>query len=260
MKRSWLMLVVAIALLGCDTQPTATVPSPPTASSTPTPTPTVAKEEAIAKVSLIEENPVFVRTKQTPEQKSTPSKDEIAAKVGMGLHLADIVRTQGKARTQVDFNNGVAFRIGGDSVLEIQPQNRLHLTSGEMITWVQPGLKVPTEISTPLATASIQGTTAYVEIPKDINQGIRFFSWEGTVSVRLANQSQEIILLTGEEVIVKPNSTILPKVRRLGLKEWTERSKKSRFLRSFNAPLPTQSIIDKLVPGQASPDQATPAK
>ncbi|CAN1213420.1 FecR protein domain-containing protein [Tumidithrix helvetica PCC 7403] len=250
MKRSWLMVAMAIALIGCDTQPTATVSSPPTASSTPTPT--VAKEEAIAKVSLVEEKPVFVHPKQSPK--------EIAAEVGSGLNVADTIRTQGKGRTQVDFNNGVAFRIGGDSILEIQPQNRLHLVSGEMITWVQPGLKVPTEISTSVATAAIRGTTAYVEIPKDINQGVRFFSWEGTVVVRLANSSQEIVLSTGEEIIVKPNSKTPPVVYRLNLQEWKGRSMNSRFLRSFNAPLPTQSIIDKLVPGQSSLDQIPPAK
>jgi hypothetical protein len=41
-------------------------------------------------------------------------------------------------------------------------------------------------------------------------------------------------------------------VRRLTLNEWKEISKTSVLLRSFDAPLPTQAVIDKLVPGQAS--------
>jgi hypothetical protein len=253
-----LMIAMAIALVSCDAQPVSK-PSPEpsasiSASATPLPKESVPKESAIAKIALVEENPVFVRSQQSPTAKET------SAKVGMGLHLMDTVRTKGKGRTQVDFDNGVAFRIGGDSVLEIQPQNRLHLKSGEMITWVQPGLKVPTEISTSLATAGIRGTTAYVEIPKDINKGIRFFSWEGTVVVKIANQSKEIILTTGEEVIVKPNDKNPPVVRRLNLNEWKGRSRNSRFLRSFTKPLPTQSIIDKLVPGQVSLDQTAPTK
>jgi hypothetical protein len=252
MKKAYLIAAVAIAIVSCDSQPTFSPSNPPTSTPTAAEVKTSGKEDAIAKVTLVEENPVFMRLKQ--------SKDEIAAKVGAGLNVADIIRTQAKGRTQVDFKNGVAFRIGGDSVLEIQPNNRLHLKSGEMITWVQPGLKVPTEISTSVATAAIRGTTAYVEIPKDINKGVRFFSWEGTVVVRLPNQTKEIILLTGEEIIVKPNSTIPPVVYRLNPKEWKTRAQHSRFLRSFRTPLPTQSIIDKLVPGQASPDAKSPTK
>jgi hypothetical protein len=170
------------------------------------------------------------------------------------------VRTQGKGKTQIEFDNGIGFRIGGDSIVQIKPNNQLNLTEGRMITWVKPGLKVPTEISTAYATAAIRGTTAFVEIPKDINKGIRFFSWEGTVVVKLANQSKEITLLTGEEIIVIPNSTKPPVVRRLTLKEWKEISKTSELLRSFDTPLPTQIVIDKLVPGQSSLSQTPPGK
>lgn len=233
------MTALAISLFSCESQQTPT--SEPATTTAPQP---VVNEQAIAKVSLVEEKPVSVL--------ASKSSKTTEAQVGMGLHLADTVRTQGKGKTQVEFNNGIGFRIGGNSSVQIKPNNRLNLTEGKMITWVKPGLKVPTEISTTYATASIRGTTAFVEIPKDIKQGIRFFSWEGTVVVKLANQTQEITLLTGEEIIVKPNSKTLPVVRRMDLNEWKEISKKSSLLRNFNSPLPTQSIIDKLVPGQAS--------
>lgn len=251
MKRSFLITVATIALLGigCESQviPTPNAPvASPTASNAP-------KNQVIAKVSLIEDKPVFITPHQNPQPK------EIDAQVGMDLYEADTVRTEAKGRTQVEFTNGVGFRIGGDAVLQIQPQNRLHLKSGRMITWVKPGLKVPTEIYTNYATASIRGTTAFVEIPKDVNQGIRFFSWEGTVVVKLPNQPKEIVLLTGEEIILKPNSSTPPVVRRMDLNEWKEISKTSQLLRSFSSPLPTQKIIDNLVPGQASLDQAPPA-
>ncbi len=244
MRYSLLFTAVAIALLSCESQPNSAPIAPVTTAS---PQPTVVQEKAIAKVSLVEEKPVSVTSK-----KDTKETD---AKVGMGLHVADTVRTKGKGKTQIEFDNGIGFRIGGDSTVQIKPNNQLNLTEGKMITWVKPGLKVPTEISTAYATAAIRGTTAFVEIPKDINQGIRFFSWEGTVVVKLANQSKEIILLTGEEIIVKPNSKTLPVVRRMDLNEWKEISKTSSLLRSFDAPLPTQTVIDKLVPGQASLSQ-----
>lgn len=236
---------IAIALFGCES---SSPPPSPSASSTTSSIAPVSQpiNQAIAKVSMIEEKPVFVTPQQNPQPK------EIDAQVGMDLYVSDTVRTEANGKTQVEFNNGVGFRIGGNAVLQIQPQNRLHLKSGKMITWVKPGLKVPTEISTDYGTAAIRGTTAFVEIPKDINQGVRFFSWEGTVAVKLPNQPKEIILLTGEEIIVKPNSPTPPVVRRLDLKEWKEISKTSTLLRSFKTPLPTQTIIDKLVPGQAS--------
>ncbi len=250
MKSSLLMAAVTLFVFGCESQPNSAPPSPVTSS---TPAPTTVKEQAIAKVSLIEEKPVFVQSKQKATSKETD------ANVGMELYLADTIRTQGKGKTQVEFNNGVGFRIAGDAQLQIQPNNRLNLTSGKMITWVKPGLKVPTEISTSYATAAIRGTTAFVEIPKDINQGIRFFSWEGTVVVKLANQSKEITLLTGEEIIIKPNSPTPPVVRRLNLNEWKDTSAKSSLLRGFKSPLPTQAIIDKLTPGQASLEKTPPA-
>ena len=249
MKYSLLLTTVVIALFSCESQPT---PAPTAPVTNATPKPTVVQEQAIAKVSLVEEKPVSVI--------SNKDSKETDAKVGMGLHVADTVRTQGKGKTQIEFDNGIGFRIGGDSIVQIKPNNQLNLTEGRMITWVKPGLKVPTEISTAYATAAIRGTTAFVEIPKDINKGIRFFSWEGTVVVKLANQSKEITLLTGEEIIVIPNSTKSPVVRRLTLKEWKEISKTSELLRSFDTPLPTQTVIDKLIPGQSSLSQTPPGK
>ncbi|MEA5476361.1 FecR family protein [Pseudanabaena galeata UHCC 0370] len=247
-----LISVVAIALFSCESQPISSPSAPSASVAIATPQPKVIQEKAIAKVSLVEEKPVSVISKK--------DNKETVANLGMGLYVADIVRTQGKGRTQIEFDNGVGLRIGGNSTVQIKPNNRLNLTEGEMLTWVKPGLKVPTEISTAYATATIRGTTAYVEIPKDLSKGIRFFSWEGTVVVKLVNQSKEIILLTGEEVIVTPNSTTPPVVRRMDLNEWKEISKTSPLLRSFASPLPTQNIIDNLVPGQASLDQSPPAK
>jgi len=199
--------------------------------------------DAIASISLIEEKPVVV----IPKGQTT----EINAVKGMKLNVADTVRTKAKGRTQVDFNNGVSFRIGGNSALQIQPQNQLKLASGNMITWVKPGMKVPTEIVTPIATAAIRGTTAYVEYEE--TGGIKFFSWEGNVAVRLANQSEEVILHTGDEIIITAKDQVLPPVRRLTLAQWQTRLKTGKFLNSFTTPFPTRAIFEKLVPGQSQP-------
>jgi hypothetical protein len=208
--------------------------------------------QAIAKVALIEAEPVLV--------KPSGSDRETDATVGMGLKVADIIRTQTPGRTQVEFDNGVAFRIGGNSSLEIQPQNRLKFDQGNMITWVKPGQKVPAEIVTPAATAAIRGTTAFVQIPEDVaTKGIRIFSWEGDIAVSLnSDPSQEVIITTGEELIIMPDATELPPVQRLSMAEWNDRVNGADFLHSFDEPLPTLPTIEQLMPGQSSPDQPAP--
>ncbi|AFY68554.1 FecR family protein [Thalassoporum mexicanum PCC 7367] len=209
-------------------------------------------KKAIAKVELIEARPVLI--------KPSGASRERPARVGMNLRIADVIRTARNGRTQVEFDNGVAFRIGGNSILEIQPQNQLKFNKGNMITWVKPGRKVPAKIITPVATAAIRGTTAFVEIPEDVEtKGIRIFSWEGDVAVSLnSDPSQEVLLTTGEELIIMPDATELPPVRRLSMEEWQNRIGKADFLHSFDDPLPTLPTINQLLPGQSSPEDPVP--
>jgi len=176
----------------------------------------------------------------------------------MGLQLGEIIRTQGEAAAQVDLKNGLAFRIRGDASLKIQPNNRLNLTAGDMITWVPPGLTLPAEIITPTAVAGIRGTTVFVKIPSDPKGETEFFSWEGTVSVRLLGQTEEILLKTGDEVKIRRGETdinqIRKRVRRFTPQEFTERQRNNRFLRNFKQPLPTLKLIETLQPGQVVSD------
>lgn len=219
----------------------------PSAVASPAMT-SVAQAADIAKITEIQRSPVFVRPPQAAQ--------ELAAKAGMGIKTGETIRTQGQALAQVDLNNGLAFRIGGDAVLTLQPDNRLQLASGNMITWIQPGQKVPTEIVTPAGVAGIRGTTVYVEIPKDPQQGILFFAWEGVVSVRLPGQTEEVTLKTADEVRIKPNerdiSLIRQRVHRMPQAEWRQRRQGDRLLHSFRTPLPTLPIINKIKPGQVS--------
>jgi hypothetical protein len=208
--------------------------------------------KAIARVALIEAQPVLV--------KPNGANRETPARVGMGLNVADTIRTQKSGRTQVEFNNGVAFRIGGNAILEIQPQNQLKFSRGNMITWIKPGRKVPAKIITPAATAAIRGTTAFVEIPADVEtKGIRIFSWEGDIAVSLnSDPSQEVVITTGEELIIMPDATELPPIKRLSMEEWQQRVDRADFLHSFDQPLPTLPTIKQLMPGQSSPTEPAP--
>ncbi|MBC7972845.1 MAG: FecR domain-containing protein [Verrucomicrobia bacterium] len=222
---------------------TSTAISSPTISATP------VASNPIAKISEIRNLPVFVRLLSAAQEQP--------AKEGMGLQFGETIRTQGQALTQIDLNSGLAFRLAGDAVLTLQPDNRLNLKSGDMITWVQPGKKVPTEIVTPVAVAGIRGTTVFVKIPKDPKEGVLFFAWEGSVAVRLPGQTEDILLKTADEVRIKPGDRdirqIRQRVRRMSRTEWRQKRQNDPLLRSFKkAKMSTLSIIEQIKPGQVT--------
>ncbi|MFB8789851.1 MAG: FecR domain-containing protein [Potamolinea sp.] len=181
---------------------------------------------------------------------------------GMGLFIGEQLRTVGEALAEIELKNGLAFRIGGNSVLTLQPDNSLNLSKGEMITWVQPGKQVPAKVVTPGAIAGIRGTTIYVNIPDDPNGEIEYFTWEGTMSLKLPNQSEEMLLKAGEIVKVKPGETDInqmrKRVRQLTQKEWETRRKKSRLINNFISPLPTLKKIDQVAPKETKKSTLAP--
>jgi hypothetical protein len=251
------------ALTGCTTAsnqpptaPTAQTSSLPTpAAQSPAPIATTsdtqnttgtATQAIAATLSEIQKPTVFVRP--------ISASQETKGHEGMSLSYGEQIRTTSEAMAQIDLKTGLAFRLGNNSVLTLRPDNRLNLASGTMITWVEPGKKVPTEIVTPSAVAAIRGTTVYVEIPKDPTQGTRFFTWEGEMAVRLAGQSEEVMLKTAEEVWIRPGEqdmkAIRKRVRRMPREEWRAMRRSDRLLRSFKRTMPTLKIIDTIKPGQ----------
>ncbi|MGD2183526.1 FecR domain-containing protein [Lusitaniella coriacea] len=230
------VLPLSFGLVSCENskETEATSPASPQTEVSP------AATEAAANLSEIQNQPVWVKPTDT---------EEVTGEEGMDLEVGETIRTEGEALAEVDLKNGLAFRIGGDAVLTLEPENQLNLTSGEMITWVEPGQKVPAEIVTPGGVAGIRGTTVFVKIPDDPNEGIVFFSWEGTVAVRLPNQTEEILLESGEEVLVAKGETDLEKirnsVRQLSQEEWSQRRQESRLLNQFAKPIPTEEEIEK---------------
>ncbi|MDX2097965.1 MAG: FecR family protein [Leptolyngbyaceae cyanobacterium bins.59] len=196
-----------------------------------------------AKIVEIFQQPVFVKRSQASQ--------EVAGKTGMGLQVGETVRTKGQALAQINLKNGLGFRIGRNASLTIQPDNKLNFTSGEMITWVEPGKKVPAQIVTPTAVAGIRGTTVFVKVPEDVNGETTFFAWEGTVSVRLPNNPTEIILNTGEEVQIRRGerdiAQVRRRIRRFRRQEMILRRRDSLLFRNFQQPLPTHQIIEQAI-------------
>ncbi|NES22881.1 MAG: FecR domain-containing protein [Symploca sp. SIO3E6] len=236
-------LTVASLIAGCQTStPTATNSSPPVSTDTAAAKP-LSPSETFATISDIQKQPVWVRRLNT--------QDEVPAQENMNLRVGETIRTEGEALAQVELKNGLSFRIGRNSVLTLQPDNRLQLQAGEMIAWVEPGKKVPVEIETPVAIAGIRGTTVYINMPEDPKEGIEFFAWEGSVAVWFPNQTGECLFKSGEQVKIQPGETDIHQVRqqvqKLPLQKLLKRRRQSRLLNNFDQPLPTLPQIDKIV-------------
>lgn len=237
-----------------NTTPGVAIPSSPSGSSIPDVVTPSSAQEAPATISQIQKKPVWLKRLNTTA--------EISATEGMELFIGEQIRTVGEALAEIELKNGLAFRIGGNSVLTLQPDNSLNLSKGEMITWVQPGKQVPAKVVTPGAIAGIRGTTIYINIPDAPNSEIEYFTWEGTMSLKLPNQSEEMLLKAGEIVKVKPGETDInqmrKRVRQLTQKEWETRRHKSPLINNFVNPLPTLKKIDQVAPKETKKSTLAP--
>jgi ferric-dicitrate binding protein FerR (iron transport regulator) len=168
----------------------------------------------------------------------------------MKLAYGDTIRTAEDGLAQIDLANGLAFRLGGEAALTLQPNQELQLDSGEMLVWVEPGQKVPTEIVTPVGTAGLRGTTLFVRVPDDPGEGVVFFAWEGEIRLRFEGDTEDLILNSGEELQVRPGerlSDLRDKVRRLRRREIRQQRQQSRLVNGFSRPLPTLGQLEQTI-------------
>jgi FecR protein len=226
--------------------------------SSPTDSASTPSSTEAGKITEIPKQKVWIR--------QLGSTKEILAREGMDIQVGETIRTENEGKVQIELNNKLAFRLGGNSTVTLQLDNQLNLTDGTMISWVVPGQKVPTEIVTPSGVAGIRGTTVYVEVSPNSNKGSLFFTWEGEMFIHLKGQTSEIVLKTGDEITIKPGEKDLTKISKL-IKQtpplkWRKLrqcianmnlpdcQKEPRFLlfRDFKTLLPTLSLIDKPLP------------
>ena len=132
--------------------------------------------------------PAFVRL---------PGSTETEARSGQALKTNSILKTSKSGRMQVLLDNGRQFRMGGDAQLRLGSTN-VELLKGSIIGWIQPGaLRIkPFTIKTRLATASIQGTTVFIEYTDD---KFKILSWEGTVKCE-TRTGQRYTLTSGQRL------------------------------------------------------------
>ena len=189
--------------------------------------------------------PAFVRS---------PGGKEIAARAGQLLAPASLLRTEKPGRLQVQLANGRQFRLGGDAVLRLGAGG-LSLEKGQIIAWVNPGQKggSPLKIRTRVATASIVGTTVFIEATDD---SLKVFSWEGHVQVE-TDAGRRYNLTSGQQLTLDKQTWQAP--RRLSQSEATARRQKSILLNGFATPMETLPVIEKELGLTAAPPATQPA-
>ncbi|MCX5953061.1 MAG: FecR family protein [Cyanobacteria bacterium] len=196
---------------------------------------------ASAAVSATPAVPRVVEVPSRPAFTKPPGGSEDLARPGQVLATRSLLRTQKPGRMQVQLANGRSFRLGGNAVARLGADG-LDLESGQIIAWVNPGSKgggSPLKIRTRVGTASIMGTTVFID---STPEAVKVFSWEGHVTV-MADAGQRFELHSGEQVVFEQGAWLPP--RRLSLQEAAERRTKSILLNGFDTPMETLPVIER---------------
>ncbi|MCP9800304.1 FecR family protein [Synechococcus sp. RedBA-s] len=190
-----------------------------------------AAERQVPRVLDVPTRPAFIRPPGTVERQ---------ARAGQVIAPLSQLRTQKPGRLQVLLADGQSFRLGGNALLQLDGAG-LNLTGGQIIAWINPGAvrRQPLKIRTRVGTASIQGTTVFIEDQPD---GVLFLSWEGSVEVTTSDGTV-YTLSSGEVLRATPDGWVGP--RRLSPEEMRQRRHRSILLNGFEAPMETLSVIER---------------
>lgn len=181
---------------------------------------------------------------------------ERAAQRGQLLTPGTVLRTQSPGRLQVRLADGRSFRLGGDAELHLAGEV-LDLRRGQIIAWINPAQKsgqAPLRIRTRVATASIVGTTVFIDASPE---KVLFLSWEGHVKVD--TDAGQRVQLKGGQVMAKTGDTwALP--RPLTAAEGRVRRARNPLFQNFSVPMDTLPLIDRQIDALPSaPTSAAPA-
>ena len=184
-----------------------------------------------------------------PAFQQAPGGKEKAAKKGQNLENKTVLRTTKPGRMQVAYTGSKrSFRMGGNASLQLNG-NTINHKSGQIIAWIAPGgsLKAPLKIVTRIATASIRGTTLFIDDRGDDDK-IIFLSWEGKVDVDA--DTGENFSLSGGQVLVYDDKKgewkgPVPLTRDQAMTRRT----KSILLNGFEAPMETMPKVEEVLKG-----------
>lgn len=194
--------------------------------------------------SALAGQPQVVDVPDRPAFVKLPGKTEMSARSGQTLTDNTMLRTAKPGRMQIRLGTGRQFRMGGDALLRLKGAT-VQLQKGSLIGWIKPGLKnrQPFRIKTRLATASIQGTTVFIELT---DEQLKIFSWEGEVKVSTTS-GESFTLQGGEQLLVdlsQPTISWSPPAR-ITEAEVTRRLTKSRLINGFSTPMDTLQDIER---------------
>ena len=206
--------------------------------------------------------PQVVEVPAGPAFVQRPGEAQIPARQGQSLIPSTLLRTSKPGRMQVKLSNGRPFRMGGDAELKLAGAG-VELLKGSIIGWISPSItnRRPFQIRTRLATASIQGTTVFLELNDDT---FRVFSWEGNVQVR-TKDGEEFTLQSGQQLLLDLKRQLDDTRGRVtDAIEWEppapmadtdidRRMKGSALINGFSTPLDTLPIIERELGTSAAP-------
>ena len=206
--------------------------------------------------------PQVVEVPAGPAFVQRPGEAQIPARQGQSLIPSTLLRTSKPGRMQVKLSNGRQFRMGGDAKLKLAGAG-VELLKGSIIGWISPSItnRRPFQIRTRLATASIQGTTVFLELNDDT---FRVFSWEGAVQVR-TKDGEEFTLQSGQQLLLDLKRQLddtrgrvtdaiaweLPAP--MADTDIDRRMKGSALINGFSTPLDTLPIIERELGTSAAP-------
>jgi hypothetical protein len=184
--------------------------------------------------------PRVVDVPSRPAFVKPPAASERPALVGQVLGPSTVLRTENPGRLQILLADGRSFRLGGNAQLRIEP-TLLDLVRGRIIAWIDPGSKgtTPLRVRTRVGTASIQGTTVFIEATAE---KVLFLSWEGNVEVRAADGTLHK-LSSGQRLEATPQGWEGP--HRMQAVEARQRRRNSDLLNGFQAPMQTLPVIER---------------
>lgn len=193
--------------------------------------PGVTAAPRVPRVVEVPTRPAFVKPPAAPER---------PALVGQVLGPSTVLRTENPGRLQILLADGRSFRLGGNAQLRIEP-TLLDLVRGRIIAWIDPGSKgsTPLRVRTRVGTASIQGTTVFIEATAET---VLFLSWEGKVEVR-ADDGSVYQLTSGQRLEATPQGWKGP--HRMAAAEVRKRRRSSELLNGFQAPMQTLPVIER---------------
>ena len=194
--------------------------------------------------SAVAKQPTVVDVPNGPAFVKLPGQQEVNARSGQGLLDNTVLRTAKPGRMQIKLSTGRQFRMGGNALLQLK-NSTVKLQRGALIGWIQPGVKnrKPFAIQTRLATASIQGTTVFIELDQD---KLKVFSWEGEVKVDTTS-GETYTLRSGEQLLVELNQPTItwPSPVKIKEAEASRRLTKSRLINGFATPMDTLQDIER---------------